>query len=588
MLKFFLTEHMTGQRQPWGHAHHAHLGGQRQRQHGGGRLQGGFGEGVAEKIRVLVPQLLVKQIHHYAFCIGLLGAGLTLHDVLVQITPQHNGRSGVAGHVLLQQGIGKILCAVVSKQGCTVDHRIQPPQRLHGGGHQCAGSGFVGQIGHQGAGGHAQRLAIGHGLRRAVHGAVVVHSHRPAGAGQVQGDFPPQAPTCAGDQYTRKMFRTHTQARDNAAMHNTPPRAQSVTSALLPQIEQAIAQAGGWLGFDRFMHLALYAPGLGYYANASVKLGQMPASGSDFVTAPELSPVFGQLLAAQVAEALQHTATYEVWEFGAGSGALAEQLIASLQAQGAETQRYTIVDVSGSLRARQQERLARFGDLVHWADQLPPAMQGVVVGNEVLDAMPVQLLARTGGAWHERGVALDDGRLVWRDRPTPLRPPLDIAGEHDYVTEIHAQGEAFIRTLGAHLERGAAFFIDYGFGEDEYYHPQRHMGTLVCHRLHQMDDDPLTDVGSKDITAHVNFTGSAVAAQDAGFDILGYTSQGHFLLNCGFAQKAEQLALAQRPLAGKLVLEHEMGELFKVLGLVKGAAPWPALGFSHGDRTHRL
>ena len=371
-------------------------------------------------------------------------------------------------------------------------------------------------------------------------------------------------------------------------MHNTPPRAQSVTSALLPQIEQAIAQAGGWLGFDRFMHLALYTPGLGYYANTSVKLGQMPASGSDFVTAPELSPVFGQLLAAQVAEALQHTATQQVWEFGAGSGALAEQLITRLQAQGADMQRYTIVDVSGSLRARQQERLARFGDLVHWADQLPPAMQGVVVGNEVLDAMPVHLLARTGGVWHERGVALDDGRLVWRDRPTPLRPPLDIAGKHDYVTEIHAQGEAFIRTLGAHLERGAAFFIDYGFGEDEYYHPQRHMGTLVCHRLHQMDDDPLADVGSKDITAHVNFTGSAVAAQDAGFDILGYTSQGHFLLNCGFAQKAEQLALAQRPLAGKLVLEHEMGELFKVLGLVKGAAPWDALGFSHGDRTHRL
>lgn len=371
-------------------------------------------------------------------------------------------------------------------------------------------------------------------------------------------------------------------------MTDSTPKAQSVTSALTTHIQQHIAQAGGWLGFDRFMHLALYTPGLGYYANDSIKLGSMPSSGSDFVTAPEMSPVFGQLLAVQIAEALQHTDTQEVWEFGAGSGTLAEQILTALTEQGCPLQRYTIVDVSGSLRARQQERLARFGDLVHWAGQLPAQMRGVIVGNEVLDAMPVQLLARIDGVWHERGVAVQDGDFVWQDRPTDLRPPLDIEGEHDYVTEIHRQGEAFLRTLGQHLERGAAFFIDYGFGESEYYHPQRHMGTLVCHRLHQMDEQPLADVGSKDITAHVNFTGSAVAAQEAGFDILGYTSQGHFLLNCGFAQKAEQLPLPQRPLAGKLVLEHEMGELFKVLGLVKGVAPWFALGFAHGDRTHKL
>ena len=371
-------------------------------------------------------------------------------------------------------------------------------------------------------------------------------------------------------------------------MTDSTTKAQSVTSALTTHIQHHIAQAGGWLGFDRFMHLALYTPGLGYYANDSVKLGAMPSSGSDFVTAPEMSPIFGQLLAVQVAEALQHTNTQEVWEFGAGSGALAEQILTALAEHNTPLQRYTIVDVSGSLRARQQERLARFGELVRWVDQLPAQMQGVIVGNEVLDAMPVQLLARIDGVWHERGVAVQNDALVWQDRPTDLRPPVDIEGEHDYVTEIHAQGEAFLRTLGQHLQRGAAFFIDYGFGESEYYHPQRHMGTLICHRLHQMDDAPLADVGSKDITAHVNFTGSAVAAQDAGWDILGYTSQGHFLLNCGFAQKAEQLPLAQRPLAGKLVLEHEMGELFKVLGLVKGVAPWVALGFAHGDRTHKL
>ena len=358
------------------------------------------------------------------------------------------------------------------------------------------------------------------------------------------------------------------------------------TKQLSEQIHEHIAAAGGWIGFDRFMALALYTPGLGYYANDSTKFGAMPQSGSDFVTAPELTPLFGQTLALQVDEALAQTGTHEVWEFGAGSGALALQL---LDALGDRVQRYTIVDLSGSLRVRQQTLLARHAHKLQWVDALPAQFKGVVVGNEVLDAMPVQLLARIDGTWHERGVALGDGgAFIWRDRPTPLRPPLEIEGEHDYLTEIHPQGEAFIRTLGHHLQRGAAFFIDYGFGEDEYYHPQRSMGTLVCHQRHKMDSDPLADVGGKDITAHVNFTGSAVAAQDAGFDILGYTSQGHFLLNCGFTAKTDALTLSQRALAGKLVLEHEMGELFKVLGLCKGVPPWPALGFAHGDRTHRL
>ena len=373
-------------------------------------------------------------------------------------------------------------------------------------------------------------------------------------------------------------------------------KAHSVTSTplppqgnpLLPVIAQAIAQAGGWLGFESFMQLALYAPGLGYYANDSTKLGLMPSSGSDFVTAPELSPVFGQLLAAQVQEALAHTQTSSIWEFGAGSGALAEQVLDALAAQSVQLDSYHIVDISGSLRQRQQERLARFGNLVRWESRLPSAIQGVVLGNEVLDAMPVQLLARVNGQWQERGVALQDGQLVWQDRPTSARPPLEVESDHDYLTEIHPQAEAFIHTLGQHLERGAAFFIDYGFGESEYYHPQRHMGTLACHRLHQMDDRPLEDVGSKDITAHINFTGIAVAAQDAGFELLGYTSQGHFLLNCGLPEKLATLGLAQRSMASKLVMEHEMGELFKVLGMVKGATPWPALGFLQGDRLHRL
>ena len=271
----------------------------------------------------------------------------------------------------------------------------------------------------------------------------------------------------------------------------------SLTTALHQHIVQAIASADGWIGFDRFMALALYTPGLGYYANDSTKFGLLPQSGSDFVTAPELSPLFGQTLAVQVAEALERTGTHEVWEFGAGSGALALQLLDTL---GAAVQRYTIVDLSGSLRARQQTLLAAHEDKVRWIDALPEQFEGVIVGNEVLDAMPVQLLARHGGAQegvgHERGVALGNaGSFIWADQPSVLRPPLEIEGPHDYLSEIHPQAEAFIHTLGDRLTRGAAFFIDYGFGESEYYHPQRYMGTVMCHRAHRSDDNPLVDVG---------------------------------------------------------------------------------------------
>lgn len=364
----------------------------------------------------------------------------------------------------------------------------------------------------------------------------------------------------------------------------------ALTQALQAHIQADIAAHGGWIGFDRFMALALYTPGLGYYANELAKFGAFPSSGSDFITAPEMTPLFGQTLAAQVAEALQQTGTDEVWEFGAGSGALAAQLLDTL---GTSVKRYTIVDLSGSLRARQQLALARFGDTVRWVDALPAQFDGVVVGNEVLDAMPVRLLARVQGQWHERGVAWHEEAFAWADRPTDLRPPLAIEGEHDYLTEIHPQGQAFIRTLAARMGRGAVFLLDYGFGESEYYHPQRHMGTVMCHQAHQADSNPLVAVGAKDITAHVDFTGIALAAQDdvadgqPGFTVLGYTTQAHFLMNCGLLSNMEQSADAERALALKLIHEHEMGEFFKVIGLCKGE-PWDALGFSHGDRTHRL
>ncbi|MDB5946597.1 MAG: hypothetical protein JWQ33_1623 [Ramlibacter sp.] len=357
--------------------------------------------------------------------------------------------------------------------------------------------------------------------------------------------------------------------------------AGSLTRPPRALVERAIDRAGGWIPFDQFMALALYAPGLGYYANESRKFGTLPSSGSDFATALEMTPLFGATLAVQLADALRATATTEVWEFGAGSGALALQL---LEALGESVQRYSIVDLSGSLRERQRETLAKHSGKVRWVSELPERFSGVVVGNEVLDAMPVKLLLRKDDCWHERGVGPG---LAWVDRPTELRPPVDIPGEHDYLTEIHPQAEAFIRTLADRLERGAAFFIDYGFGESEYYHPQRHMGTLMCHRGHLADTDPLRDVGQKDITAHVDFTGLALAAQEAGLPTLGYTTQARFLMNCGLVPRLAQAPLPERIAGQRLLAEHEMGELFKVIGFHKGDF-WDARGFSAGDRTDRL
>ena len=361
--------------------------------------------------------------------------------------------------------------------------------------------------------------------------------------------------------------------------------AGSVSAALAGLIRQAIAGAGGWLPFDRFMALALYQPGLGYYANAGRKFGLGPGSGSDFVTAPEMSPLFGRALAAQVRQGLQASASAAVMEFGAGSGALAGQL---LDALGDAVQTYAIVDLSGTLRQRQQARLARYGGRVRWLDRLPEAFEGVIVGNEVLDAMPVQLLHFDGAQWQQRGVAPSGEGFAWADQPTALRPPVDGPFVPGTVTEIHPQAEAFIRSVAAMLRRGLALFIDYGFPEHEYYLPQRLGGTLMCHQAHRADGDPLAAVGHKDITAHVNFSGIALAAQDAGLAVAGYTSQARFLLNCGLVPLLEAASLAERTMAQRLINEHEMGELFKVLALTRGLPGIDLLGFAQGDRSHRL
>jgi SAM-dependent MidA family methyltransferase len=359
----------------------------------------------------------------------------------------------------------------------------------------------------------------------------------------------------------------------------------SVSTPLQHHLNQAIADAGGWLPFDRFMALALYHPGLGYYARDSRQFGLMPASGSDFVTAPELSPLFGATLARQVRQALATAGCRRIVEFGAGSGALAEQL---LQALGDAVDEYLIVDLSGALQDQQRHRLAAFAPRVHWLNAWPETLHAVVIGNEVLDAMPVQLLHFDGNTWFERGVVSTTQGLTFADRATALRPP--VADEHfvaGAVTEIHPQAEAFVRSLAERLTRGAALFVDYGFPEHEYYHRQRNGGTLMCHRGHVADANPLLDVGDKDITAHVNFSGIALAAQDAGLTVDGYTSQARFLFNSGLVDLMQTAPLREQVSAQKLVNEHEMGELFKVLCLSRGL-DWSPLGFAVGDRSHTL
>jgi SAM-dependent MidA family methyltransferase len=377
---------------------------------------------------------------------------------------------------------------------------------------------------------------------------------------------------------------------DNQGVMTEP---HSLTTDMRLRVHKAISDAQGWLPFDQFMAMALYEPGLGYYANQQPKFGSMPQAGSDFVTAPELSPLFGATLAKQVAEALAASGTDEVWEFGAGSGALAQQLLTELKRLGCPLKRYNIMDLSSTLKARQQAKLAEWGDQVRWLSQWPDTLQGVVVGNEVLDAMPVKLLHRIQGQWHERGVVQADNEhgLAWQDRPTELRPPIAPVGEHDYLTEIQPQAEAFVASLAERLlaseKGGAAFFLDYGFPESEYFHPERHMGTVMCHQAHKADPNPLENVGLKDITAHVNFTGIALAGQEAGLQVLGYTSQARFLLNLGMAEKMADSPLVERAQAMKLLSEHEMGELFKVIGFATHDH-WQAQGFAAGDRSHRL
>lgn len=358
-----------------------------------------------------------------------------------------------------------------------------------------------------------------------------------------------------------------------------------------------IRQAGGWLPFDHYMELVLYAPGLGYYDAGNQKLAEAGRLQGDFVTAPELTPLFAHTLAQAVQPILAQSAP-AVLEFGAGSGALAEGVLTRLSEQGV-TVEYSILELSADLRARQRQRLARFAPQVTWLEALPAAFSGVVLANEVLDAMPVSLFRWDGETVMERGVSLDEtGAFVWRDRAASAALQQAVRDRMPaypgYLSEINLRAEAWVRGMGSWLKQGAALLIDYGFPQDEYYHPQRASGTLMCHYRHHAHDDPFFAPGAQDLTAHVDFTAMALAANQGGLDVLGYTSQGSFLMEAGLLDQladfdpSDALRYAQVSAAvQKLVSPAEMGELFKVLALGKGVeAELP--GFGRGDRSHRL
>ena len=341
------------------------------------------------------------------------------------------------------------------------------------------------------------------------------------------------------------------------------------------RIAEEIAAAGGWIPFARYMQLALHEPGIGYYASGARKFGP----DGDFVTAPELGSLFGRTLARQL------RGFERIVEIGAGSGALAEVLTRELECD------YWVLETSAELRSRQHERL---GSRVRHIDRLPERLRGAVIANEVVDAMPVHVVHWTERGIMERGV---NAEFTWSDRPATgelLAAAERIAVPDPYVSEIGLLARAWMRTLSPLLERGAIFVIDYGFPAREYYHAQRSSGTLMCHHRHRTHADPFARPGEEDITAHVDFSALAEEARAGGLDVLGFTSQAQFLVNCGITDVLGEAnvasALHYAPIAAeaqKLLSPAEMGELFKVLAV--GTPDRAALiGFKDGDRSAGL
>lgn len=377
--------------------------------------------------------------------------------------------------------------------------------------------------------------------------------------------------------------------------------AAELSLALRAHIAQAIADAGGAISFARFMELALYAPGLGYYSAGSTKLG----AAGDFVTAPEISPLFSRALARQCASILS-TIGGDILEFGAGRGVMAADILQELQRQNALPERYLILEVSADLRQRQHALLAeRVPDLlarVQWLGGLPERFVGVMLGNEVVDALPVEIFRIENGALREAAVSLGAGGFTLQSRaPSPalaewyqaLCEELPEPLSEGYQSEANLVQGPWLAEALARLDQGVMLLIDYGFARREYYVADRNDGTLMCHYRHHTHADPLLLLGLQDITAHVDFTALAERALAEQADVLGFTSQGHFLTACGILELAEAMSVdtrSQLEVAAqlkRLLMPYEMGELFKLLALGKGFDE-PLLGFAMNDRRRSL
>ena len=375
------------------------------------------------------------------------------------------------------------------------------------------------------------------------------------------------------------------------------------SATVLQRIQQCIEAAGGYLDFESFMNLALYAPGLGYYSAGSLKIG----AAGDFTTAPETSELFTRCVARQCAQVLAVTPGASILELGAGTGSMAAAVLRELAALQTLPVHYDILEVSADLAERQVERLAGLPDelrsRVRWLRQLPATpLVGVILANEVLDALPCRRFVMRATGIEELGVALAaDGSLAWASRPAAapltaavqaLDAALDAPLAPGYASELCLRADAWIASLADCLARGVMLLFDYGLPRAQYYHPERNTGTLICHFKHRAHFDPLINVGVQDITAWVDFTRVALAGQAAGLDVLGFGTQAGFLLGAGIEvllgearDTAEQGRLAAQ--ARRLLLPGEMGEAFKLLALGRGIEP-PLVGFRHQDLCHSL
>lgn len=376
------------------------------------------------------------------------------------------------------------------------------------------------------------------------------------------------------------------------------PDLLAVSASLEKRIVSDIGNNSGWISFADYMQRVLYTPVLGYYSGGLSKLG----AAGDFTTAPEMTDVYGHTLAQAMIPLLEQTGT-NILEPGAGTGKLAFDVLTALDRNGIRIGKYRILELSSELRQRQQETLSGF-DNVEWLTALPERFDGVVLANEVLDAMPVHLVRKNEDGWHETGVTVRDGRLMWADVPCEkyLVDAIHrgIPGHENlpkgYLTEVHIHAHGFIRTLSEMFIRStcaAAILIDYGFPAREYYHPDRSAGTLMCHFRHRAHDDPFFLPGLQDVTAHVDFTGVAQTAADQGLDVICYASQSSFLLASGLLDLlSDDPAASASSRAGelqaiqKLMSPAEMGELFKVM--VLGSKIEPPAFMLDIDKSGRL